>query len=323
MEREKGSVKNRIAVIMLFAAGALLLLLISAVSLGWFTSNKTVEGSEMGMTAADGVYELAALDKSGLYDPYLSVPDGKSRNDITISDGTAITLSATADGKPEIKWQMSDESNFGNLTDEGIQPGSCGKLSFYVIARKDVDLDLAFTLDTVLYNSSAEENRDNSDCIIPRTENAAKLAKGHILFFKKYDENSGLYSERITDGFTFSQKNAKENTAYRVDFYWVWPSFVDQLILPSGDSLLRARGYERLTDNTEAVISEAEAEAFFEGGAESLAAMLENMAAGSDSAGFNEEYYNTLNAKWNSADQLIGTSAAFIELKLTADIIKE
>ncbi len=322
MEREKGSPKNRIAIIMLFAAGLLLLLLISAVSLGWFTNNKTVEGSEMGMTAADGIYELAALDKGGLYDRILSVPDGKSRNDVTLSDGTAITLSATADGKPEIKWQMSDESNFGNLAGEGIQPGSCGRLTFYVIARKDADLDLTFTLDTVLYNNSAAENRDNSDCIIPQNEAVSKLAKGHILFFGKYDEESGIYSERITDGFTFSQKNAKENTAYRVDFYWVWPSFADQLILPSGDGILRKRGYERLTANTEAVISEGEAEAFFEGGAENLAAMLENMAAGSDSPSFNEEYYNTLNAKWNSADQLIGTSAAFIELKLTADLIK-
>ena len=48
--------------------------------------------------------------------------------------------------------------------------------------------------------------------------------------------------------------------------------------------------------------------------------MVTNAENGSASAGFNSEYYNRINARWNEADQLIGTKVCYVELRLTGDV---
>ena len=48
--------------------------------------------------------------------------------------------------------------------------------------------------------------------------------------------------------------------------------------------------------------------------------MLDNLAKGSNDSGFDSGYYELLNAKWNEADQIIGTNAGYIELLLTAEL---
>lgn len=314
----------RLVIYLFGAVCALVLLLLCAVSLGWFTGSGRVEGYAETLTADNGVFELAAADKNGNYDSLMIVPEGEIIDGVIAEDGAEISLTATSDAKHAIKWLMNDESNFGNLTDDGIQPGSSGRLTFYVIARQDIDLKLTFRLDKILYDSAAEPisalHPDNSEHIIPKTETAARLADGHILFFRQYDEASGVYSERITDSFTFTQLNAAANTAYRVDFYWVWPLFVDQLVLPADDALLRARGYDRLIVSGQSVITQEDDTAYFAESIQDLAVMLDNLAKGSNDSGFDSGYYELLNAKWNEADQIIGTNAGYIELLLTAEL---
>lgn len=309
---------------MLCTAGALILLLVSAVSLGWFTNNKTVEGSSMGLTASDNVFELGAMDRSGYFDSYLNVSEGYEPSDIMDEAGNSLTLKATGEGRPEIIWQISETGNFGNLTSEGIQPGSSGRLTFYVIAKKDGDLKLTFSLDTVLYDKNAAEGVDNSSCIIPETEAVTKLVKGHILFFREFNAGTGIYSEQITEaGFNLEITGAEKNTAYKQELYWVWPLFADQIILPENDSLLKAKGYKRIIENGFSPITAENLSRFFavSGDLSDVSYdMVTNVEGGSASAGFDSEYYNRINAKWNEADQLIGTNVGYVELRLTADV---
>lgn len=309
---------------MLCTAGALILLLVSAASLGWFTSNKTVEGNSMGLTASDNIFELGAMDRTGYFDSYLSVNEGYAPTGIKDEAGNPLTLKATGEGKPEIKWQISETDNFGNLTNEGIQPGSSGRLTFYVIAKKDGDLKLTFNLDTVLYDKTAKENDDNSGCIISSEEAVTKLVKGHILFFRKYDAGTGIYSEQITEaGFDLDIAGAEKNTAYKTELYWVWPLFADQIILPENDSLLKAKGYKRILENSASLITADNLSRFFAVSGDTSDVsyeMVTNMELGSAFAGFDSEYYNRINAKWNEADQLIGTNVGYVELRLTADV---
>lgn len=318
-EKQKG---NRIALSMLSVAGALILLLFSAVSLGWFTSNKYVEDNSMGLTATKNPFELGSENKPGSFDGYLSVNDGYNLQNVPLNGGGSINLTATGEGKPEVKWLMSNTSNFGNLTDKGIEPGSSGMLTFYVIPCQNTSLNLRFTLDMALYDSEAVENADNSTHIIPDSEAVTDLIKGHVLFFREYDEINRIYSQPITEeGFTLSINNANKDTAYRVDFYWIWPLFADQIILPENDALLRAKGYKRIIPDGLSLISETNLPVFFADSGEITYDMIESVSAGSGSAAFNTEHYNILNGKWNEADQLIGTNAGYIELKLTADLI--
>ncbi len=320
MEHKSG---NRLIISMLCTAGALILLLVSAASLGWFTSNKTVEGNSMGLTASDNIFELGAVDRSGYFDSYFSVNEGYTPSDLKDKDGKSITLKATGEGKPEIKWQISETDNFGNLTSEGIQPGSSGKLSFYVISKIDGDLKLTINLDTVLYDKNAAESVDNSSCIIEE-EGLNSLIKGHILFFRNYNAGTGIYSEQITDeGFDLEITGAEKNTAYKTELYWVWPLFADQIILPENDSLLKAKGYERILENGTSLITADNLSRFFAVSGDSgnvSYEMVTNVENGSASAGFDSDYYNLINAKWNEADQLIGTNVGYVELRLSADV---
>lgn len=325
MEGRENRTKStkRLAINMLGAVGVVSLLALTMVSFGWFTGLIPVKGKDAAFAASNGVFELAAENQSGKYDALLNAPSGEALSGIVFEDGTPANLIATSDGKPEIKWLMNDESNFGNLSGDGIQPGSSGKLSFYVIAKQDGDLALRFSLNNVLYDSDAapisDTNPDNSEHIIPDTETAAQLVGGHILFFEHYDEASGVYSGRIADSFLFTQQNAKENTAYKVEFYWIWVEFVDQIILPSDDALLRAKGNKRITQDGQVLITDAESADYFPEAVDGLAAILENVSKGSADENFDMGYYNMLNSKWNEADQLIGTNVGYIQLQLTAE----
>ena len=324
---KKKSDKRKIILHIICAVGALVLLIFSIITYGWFTMNKTVEVDDAQMTAVSGKFELASANTKGKYDEYLDLPKGTELTDITVNgETTTKKLTATGNGKPEIKWLMSNESNFGNVNDgDGIQPGSSGTLTFYVIPKQSGELKLKFSLDTILYNNNAKEisaeNPDNSECIIVDTEPVAKLVRGHILFFENYDSTTGFYSDRITDSFNYNIQNAQENTAYKVDIYWVWPEVIDQLILPQNDSLLNGKSYKKITADTDNTIindMKSNSDNYFLS-SDNLSDMLENVSKGSSDIGFNQEYYTQLNTLWNMADQQIGLKVAYIELKLNAD----
>lgn len=318
-------------IFMLCSAIVILLLTVGFFSFGWFINNKSTAGDDTAMKATDSDFELGAFDSSGAFDEYLTAEDGTLLTDIKTEQlFSKISPTATGGGKNEIKWLINNKSNFNNYSGEnaelGIQPGSSGKLSFYVIAKRDMALDINFSLDTVLYTADAkpisETNADNSDCIIAADSTEAGLVDGHILFFLNYDENSMLYSDRITDGsFVFSKPDVKAGTAYKVDIYWVWPYVADQLILPQNDSCFTSKEYGKIISDadTEAFKTELvnSPERYFADTAFDIAAAAENMSKGTASPDFNMEYYNKLNARWNEADQLIGKSVGFIELQVT------
>lgn len=326
--------KGKIIIYLLCAAGTVILLMISVFSLGWFTNNRSTGSKMNGLRATDSNFELGAVDSSGKYDTYLEAENGNILSNISTENLLQkIDPISTGNGKNEIKWAMSSESNFGNYSgqnsDNGIQPGSSGKLTFYVIAKQNTDLDITFSLETILYNSSAkpidESNTDNLDCIIPETEPEARLVKGHILFFEQYDKTSKLYSHRIDgNSFNFKKQNAKADTAYKVDIYWVWPVVVDQLILPENDSCFDGKDHQKIISDADSTALKTEMTGepdkyFSRNDLTGLSEMLDNVSKGSGDSGFNIEYYNLLNDIWNEADQCIGSKIGYIEVKLTAD----
>lgn len=327
--------KVKPVVFILCTAGVLILLIIGFFSFGWFINNKTTSGDMAALRSTDTDFELGAVDSSGVFDEYLTAEDGTQLSDVKTENFfeslfDKISPAATGGGKNEIKWLMSSKSNFNNYSGEnaehGIQPGSSGKLSFYVIAKRDTALDITFSLDTILYNTDAmpinEGNPDNSECIIAEDRSEAELVDGHILFFKNYDDTKKLYSDRITDGrFDFSEPDAKAGTAYKVDIYWIWPHVADQIILPENDLCFVSKGYEKIISDADTAAFKAELinlpEKFFADTAFDIQGIVDNVSQGTDSPGFNSEYYNKLNTKWNEADQLIGKRVGFIELQIS------
>lgn len=319
--------KRKLAVHIFCAAVTLIVLIISIITFGWFTQNNSAAMNSTDLSAASGGFELAAVGENGIYDKYLNAADGKSISGIIDENSSPISPVATEGGN-EIKWMMSDTSNINNNSGseyKDIEPGSSGILSFYVIPKNDQDLNVKFTLDAVLYKGDLTEvtsSSDNSQHIINAENSANKLFSGHILFFKNYDVSNKTYSERIDNTFTFERADAKANTAYRVDIYWIWPNVIDQLVLPANDNKLLSNGFQRIISDEDITFLTdfvENSDKYFYSEITDLQTRLDSIKVGSENGNFSEENYNYLNEEWNKADQIIGTSVSYVELKLSAE----
>ena len=179
-----------------------------AVSIAWFVSNTKVDATGVQIRAAGSEFDLAAEanqdveSATGAYDNLLDVPQGAT---ISIGDKN---FEYTGKGETSISWAITDDSNMQNNKDLGIEPGSSGKLTFYIISHKDgplsVNINLIFTGYHVEgWNSTAAANTAEiavkSSDLKKIDETTQQLLEGHVLFFAGYDENSNSYKAWISD----------------------------------------------------------------------------------------------------------------------------
>ena len=171
-----------------------------AVSIAWFVSNTKVDATGVQIRAAGSEFDLAAEAKTdaesatGAYDNLLTVSPGAT---LSIGDKK---FRYTGEGKTSISWAITDDSNMQNNKDLGIEPGSSGKLTFYIISHKDGPLSVKINLTFTGYhvegwNSTAATKSDLKELDEPTQQ----LLEGHVLFFAGYDENSNSYKAWISD----------------------------------------------------------------------------------------------------------------------------
>lgn len=176
-----------------------------AVSIAWFVSNTKVDATGVQIRAAGSEFDLAAEAKTdvesatGAYDNLLPVSPGAK-----LSIGDKI-FGYTGEGKTSISWAITDDSNMQNNKDLGIEPGSSGKLTFYIISHKDgplsVNINLTFTGYHVEgWNSTAATNTAvNLSDLKELDKTTQQLLEGHVLLFAGYDEKSNSYKAWISD----------------------------------------------------------------------------------------------------------------------------
>ena len=240
-----------------FRTGIIILaavIVIIAVSIAWFARNDKVDATGAGIQAAGSEFELAAArtdaaSTKGVYDNLLEVSPGAGlevgNNNYLSTDGSHTAIS----------WAITDDSNMRNEKDQpqGIEPGSSGKLTFYIISHKegllDVKLDLSFTG----YQATKDTISTAAD-LKEIEESAQQLLEGHILLFAGYDEKLNSYKGWIskdagswsmnlgTEGKTISQQedgngeltwkteNAEKDKAYPVTVYWIWPERLESYL---------------------------------------------------------------------------------------------
>ena len=209
----------------------------------WFVNNSRVQaGGATVSAAADRKFELAAVGTTGKYDNVLKsilgnvVQDG---DDWSSTDST-IDGKVTSNGKGDIVWVMSSEQNLKNNTENGtIEPGSSGKLEFYVLPKDtSAKHDFTFTLTVKGYKES-----DGKYIQMSNSDKFYKLLSGHIQFFSSCDTN-GKYSRRLeatatAEGITITGlKRSTDAGKTKVTIYWVWPYYVGDMILPDGNGKL-------------------------------------------------------------------------------------
>ena len=102
------------------------------------------------------------------------------------------TFLATNDTNDSITWAIKDDSNLNNQTGaNGIEPGSSGSLTFYIISHKDGPLSLTLDVTLTGYSySGKDDNEPTTSADIKKLDSdgkAQKLLEGHVLLFAEYD----------------------------------------------------------------------------------------------------------------------------------------
>ena len=227
----------RTGIVVLAAAIAIIIACIA-----WFVSNNKVTGSGIGIRSAGSDFELAAdagadgKNSAGVYDKLLEAASGTEE---TLENKNYIT---TDGSHTSITWSIVNESNMRNNENHlGIEPGTSGMLRFYIISHKDGALNVTLDLGLTGYTNGT------GSTIVKSEETAQKLVKGHVLLFAGYEQGTNSYEgwisedadpwtmtldsgstlTRNADGtLTWVVENAKKDTAYPVQIYWIWPEIL-------------------------------------------------------------------------------------------------
>ena len=172
------------------------LIAIIVACIAWFVSNNKVDSTGMNIRAAGSEFDLAASIKNaestnGIYDNLLSVPNGEKNNEYSVTSGNHTAIS----------WAITDNSNLRNETDKslGIEPGSSGSITFYIIPHKNGALNVSLTLSLTGYTLKNTGTELTSESLTDIKADAQQLLEGHILLFAGYDEQKNSYISPLFD----------------------------------------------------------------------------------------------------------------------------
>lgn len=227
------------------------LIAIIVASIAWFVSNNKVDSTGMNIQAAGSEFDLAASIKNaestnGIYDNLLSVPNGEKNKEYSV----------TSESHTAISWAITDDSNLRNEKDKslGIEPGSSGSITFYIIPHKNGALNVSLTLSLTGYTLKNTGTELTSESLTDIKADAQQLLEGHILLFAGYDKKKNSYKGWISqdgdpwsmslndnDNSSLSQKengeliwsikDAEAEKAYPVTVYWIWPELLESYLL--------------------------------------------------------------------------------------------
>ena len=249
------------SLIKLGAMGVLIAVTIIIGSLSWFTANRAVETSGMGVKSATLPFDIATKgtqvrNRDQILQAREDYNDGKNESFTKIENGTYYTAENT-DGLLLRFSPLADDPATEDIDESqtsDIGPGSQGELSLYLIAKKDGVIDAFIDLNVVSFK--AVKDGDNEKLIeigdglttdsgltaaeITVCREADNFLKGHIMFFKdKNGSDPALYSYMtpVTDGrIHFHIDNAENGTAYKVPIYWTWTNTLGQIALKTNEN---------------------------------------------------------------------------------------
>lgn len=331
---------------------ALIIVAIGVGTAAWFASNKEVSGNNMVVAPQDGMFELrvedVASDNVGA-DVYGKAAEGNYASGL--KDGALSAGAYETNGEnTAIKWRLT-----GAYDGKSLEPGTEGKLTFYVVPKTDGALSIRFKIYTKGYTADqTEENGIYTVNSIAEISNAngatadqiaaAGYLNGHILFFEHREtvtlNGKDVYNYKDlcdTEGFTvdigaLAGGSVIKGEPVKVDLYWIWPNTFGQMVLSAADN----GGLTSVTtdENTLSDIRDyaiTQAGSIFKGvGSEPRAKMAtaqttdQGMVYTFDlavlkSSSVGGSNYEELSLGYNRADQAIGTGVDYALIILTAE----
>lgn len=255
----------------------LTVLILIFTTIAWFSMNRTVETSGMGVKAAGSPFELEvrgdnienSIDFDKADDNY---QNGENQN-------LTPTTYQTSGQYNKIIWRKTGAAADDGHYSDGLSPNSHGKLTFWVVPNSTGTLDIEFKFKVRgfigTYTPAATEGAEPTlndlfevtDNMEVTAENGLKdatdLAKkkaaleyiqGHILFFSDFDGTN--YSGFLGTGRSISfgdcidpsaEPKAKYNAGnpvsvtegqkYQVTIYWKWANTFEQMVFDEDSAL--------------------------------------------------------------------------------------
>ena len=225
--------------------------MIIALCIAWFVSNNRVNGISGRISAKESGIEIGSRGSQGVHDDILK----KVKSDLTYhlpGEGSTNQHDTSLGGS--INWLLNSDSNMNNshegksFTDTGakfrkdyaMEPGTKGRLDFFIKSYEEGKLSLEFSLDIVPYVMDGDTPK-----VVDKTSTAPQFLSGHIVYFLGETQNDTVTYTWIKDGrFQIMIPKAEKDKEYNYSIYWVWPLNLSTILLNEQDEFLNGSTIE-------------------------------------------------------------------------------
>ena len=342
LEKEIENNKRKIVQSIVFIAAAAIALI--AICMAWFVSNSRVNGTLVTVSAKYSGIEIGSKGRAGVHDDFWqTIKEGITKYFPKNNDEEHDTSSGGS-----INWMLNGNSNMKNYEDGkifkdtvakyrkdyAIEPGTKGKLDFFIKTYEDGDLSLEFSLEISPFH--VESDADDTPRLVGNDTVEAGLLSGHILYFLEEKQSDGkIKYTRIKDGkFKIEIQDAKKNTKYNYSIYWVWPLNLSTILLNEEDSFLNGNKVEfddkdstgTLRNNIVTDMAEHPNKYFFSSltgqpldteydEVKEISKIHENSGKNEDNT-YDKQLFVDLSSYYNQADMKIGSGVSFVTATL-------
>ena len=249
LEELKKEKKKRIHQMIVFVIAAIAVII--ALCIAWFVSNNRVNGISGGISAKESGIEIGSRGSQGVHDDILK----QVKSDLTYhlpGEGSTNQHDTSLGGS--INWLLNSDSNMNNysegksFTDTGakfrkdyaMEPGTKGRLDFFIKSYEEGKLSLEFSLDIVPYVMDGDTPK-----VVDKTSTAPQFLSGHIVYFLGETQNDTVTYTWIKDGrFQIMIPKAEKDKEYNYSIYWVWPLNLSTILLNEQDEFLNGSTIE-------------------------------------------------------------------------------
>ena len=332
LEELKKEKKKRIHQMIVFVIAAIAVII--ALCIAWFVSNNRVNGISGGISAKESGIEIGSRGSQGVHDDILK----QVKSDLTYhlpGEGSTNQHDTSLGGS--INWLLNSDSNMNNysegksFTDTGakfrkdyaMEPGTKGRLDFFIKPYEEGNLSLEFSLDIVPYVMDGDTPR-----VVDKTSTASQFLSGHIVYFLGETQNDTVNYTWIKDGtFRITIPKAEKDKEYNYSIYWVWPLNLSTILLNKNDEFLNESTIEfddkdatgALRDQIVTDMTIHPEKYFFSSltgkpldtNYEEVKAIERIHSSGANST-YDKQLFVDLSSYYNQADMKIGESISFI-----------
>lgn len=250
LEELKKEKKKRIRQIIVFVIAAIIVII--ALCIAWFVSNNRVNGISGRISAKESGIEIGSKGSQGVHDDILK----QVKRDLTYhlpGEGSTNQHDTSLGGS--INWLLNSDSNMNNysegksFTDTGakfrkdyaMEPGTKGRLDFFIKPYEEGNLSLEFSLDIVPYVMDGDTPR-----VVDEKSTAPQFLSGHIVYFLGETQNDDTvkYTWIKNGTFRITIPNAEKDKEYNYSIYWVWPLNLSMILLNENDEFLNGSNIE-------------------------------------------------------------------------------